>query len=113
MYLTRDVPASEYELYMAEGITGVLWHRLLNPDNSSQKFAMRCYIIQPGGHTSYDTHEHEHGVYMMSGSIRVKVGNEMITLKRGDVIHIASNEPHQFINDGASPAKFLCVRTFE
>lgn len=112
MYLTKDVPREEYESYSEPGFAGVLRRRLLNPENSSKQFALRSYIINPGGHTALDKHSHEHGVYIMSGELEGRVGDRQMVLRTGDVLHIASDEPHQFINRTNEYAKFLCVRDF-
>jgi quercetin dioxygenase-like cupin family protein len=90
----------------------VLRKRLLNPDNSASNFALRAYIIEPGGHTSFDIHPHEHGVYVVKGEVSVKVGDEELLLFPKDVLHIGGNEPHQFFNHSDEPVKFLCVRDF-
>jgi quercetin dioxygenase-like cupin family protein len=112
MFLTKDTTPEEYPLYENPATKGVRRKRFLDPENSSKKFALRAYIIEPGGYTSYDIHPHEHGVYMMSGEATVNVGDEEILLQRGDVLHIGGNEPHQFFNRGSEPVKFLCVRDF-
>ncbi|MFW9965879.1 MAG: cupin domain-containing protein [Candidatus Thorarchaeota archaeon] len=112
MYLTKDVPPEDYEEYVKEGAKG-FWHKsLLSPENSTTSFALRTYIIDSGGHSAPDNHKHEHGVYLLSGILQVKVGEQLVELNQGDVIYIASHEPHQFLNPGAQPAKFLCVRNF-
>ncbi len=112
MYLTKDVPLEDYEEYAKEGAKGVLRKDFLSPDNSAASFALRAFIIESGGHSSPDIHAHEHGVYVMSGTLQVKVGEQLLELGPGDVIHIAANEPHQFLNPWPQPAKFLCVRNF-
>jgi quercetin dioxygenase-like cupin family protein len=112
MYLTKDSDPEEYEIYDHPGMNGVRRRRLLNPENSSKNFALRAYVIEPDGHTSHDIHSHEHGVYMLSGEAVVKIGNQELLLKPGDVLHIRGNEPHQFFNHGSEPVKFLCVRDF-
>jgi quercetin dioxygenase-like cupin family protein len=112
MYLTRDSTVDDYEEYNPSGVNGVFRKRLLNNENSSKSFALRTYIIKPNGHTALDMHEHEHGVYVMKGSAKVFVNDTELTLAAGDVIHIDSNEPHQFRNDGSEDVKFLCVRDY-
>ena len=112
MFLTRDGSIEEYEEYNQQGVKAVYRKRLLNQENSSKRFALRSYVIKPGGHTSLDTHVHEHGVYIMKGSVRVIVNNAELNLKAGDVIHIGSNETHQFRNDGSENVKFLCIRDY-
>jgi quercetin dioxygenase-like cupin family protein len=112
MYLTKDGPSGEYDRYAKEGAKGVLRKDLLGPDNSATNFALRAFILESGGYTSPDIHSHEHGVYVVSGVLQVKVGEQLIELSPGDVIHIAANELHQFLNPWLPPAKFLCVRNF-
>ena len=112
MYLTKDTSPDEYEYFNKPGMKSVKRRRLLNPDNSSKNFALRAYLIEPGGHTSFDKHPHEHGVYMVGGEATVKVGEKELVLHPGDVLHIGGNEPHQFFNRGSEPVKFLCVRDF-
>ncbi|MHA3962273.1 MAG: cupin domain-containing protein [Candidatus Thorarchaeota archaeon SMTZ1-45] len=112
MFLTKDVSPDEYEVYETPGMKGVRRRNFLNPENSSKNFALRAYTIEPSGHTSYDKHPHEHGVYMLSGKAVVKVGEDEFILTPGDVLHIRANEPHQFFNYGSELVKFLCVRDF-
>lgn len=112
MFLTKDTSPEEYPIYDHPDMKGVRRKQLLNPETSSKNFALRAYIIEPGGHTSYDIHPHEHGVYMLKGEATVKVGDEELLLHPGDVLHISGSEPHQFFNRGSEPVKFLCVRDF-
>ena len=112
MFLTKDTSSDEYPIYDHPDMKGVRRKRFLHPETSSKNFALRAYIIEPGGHTSYDIHPHEHGVYMISGEATVKVGDDELLLKPGDVLHISGSEPHQFFNRGSEPVKFLCVRDF-
>ena len=112
MYLTKDTRLEDYVVYDHPGMKGVQRRQLLTPENSAKNFALRAYAIEPGGHTSYDVHPHEHGVYMLSGEATVKVGDEELILRPGDVLHIGGNEPHQIFNLGSDHVKFLCVRDF-
>ncbi|MFW9892919.1 MAG: cupin domain-containing protein [Candidatus Thorarchaeota archaeon] len=112
MFLTKDIDSEEYPIYNQPGMKGVRRRPLLNPDNSSKNFAIRMYTIESGGHTSYDIHPHEHGVYIFSGEVTVKIGEQELLLHTGNVLHIGGNEPHQFFNHGTELVKFLCVRNF-
>ncbi len=112
MFLTKDTKSDEYEVYDHPEMQGVKRRRFLNPENSSTNFALRAYIIEPGGYTSYDIHPHEHGVYMISGNAVVIIEGREFTLRPGDVLHIGGNEAHQFFNRGSESVKFLCVRDF-
>jgi quercetin dioxygenase-like cupin family protein len=82
---------------------------LVGADENSSNFHMRYFAVQPGGHTSLDQHAHEHGVYVLHGRARLRLGEEQHELHAGDVVYIAGNEVHQFFTLGDEPFGFLCV----
>src|SRR5712691_3237605 len=65
---------------------------LIGIDESSPNFHMRYFAVQPGGHTSLDPHPHDHGVYVLRGRARLRLGNEEHELNAGDVVYIPGNE---------------------
>ena len=82
---------------------------LIGTDENSSHFHMRYFAVQPGGHTSLDQHPHEHGVYVLHGRARLRLGNEEHQLRYGDVVYISGNEVHQFFTVGDEPFGFLCI----
>jgi quercetin dioxygenase-like cupin family protein len=82
---------------------------LIGDDENSPNFHMRYFAVQPGGHTSLDQHPHEHGVYVIHGQARLRVGDEEHILHVGDAVYIPGNEVHQFFALGPYPFGFLCV----
>jgi quercetin dioxygenase-like cupin family protein len=82
---------------------------LIGTDEDSPNFHMRYFAVQPGGHTSLDQHSHEHGVYVLHGRARLRLGDDEHELNTGDVIYIPGNEVHQFFTSGQEPFGFLCV----
>ena len=70
---------------------------------------MRYFAVQPGGHTSLDRHNHDHGVYIIHGQARLRLGDNEYELHAGDVVYIPSNEVHQFFASGEEAFGFLCV----
>ncbi len=82
---------------------------LVGPDENAPNFHLRYFAVQPGGHTSLDQHTHEHGVYILHGQARLRLGDEQHELHPGDVVYIAGNEVHQFFALGAEPFGFLCI----
>ncbi len=82
---------------------------LIGPEENSPHFHMRYFAVQPGGHTSLDQHPHDHGVYVLHGRARLRLGDEEHELHAGDVVYIPGNEVHQFFTLGEEPFGFLCV----
>jgi quercetin dioxygenase-like cupin family protein len=82
---------------------------LIGTGENSPNFHMRYFAVQPGGYTSLDQHPHEHGVYVLHGRARLRLGDDEHELNVGDVAYIPGNEVHQFFTLGQEPFGFLCV----
>ena len=82
---------------------------LIGTDESSPHFHLRYFAVQPGGHTSLDQHNHDHGVYILHGRARLRLNDEEHELNPGDVLYIPGNEVHQFFTLGDEPFGFLCI----
>ncbi len=104
----QGVPVRAYgpENSTASGATRQV---LIGTDEDSSHFHMRYFAVQPGGHTSLDQHPHDHGVYILHGRARLRLGNEEHELSSGDAIYISGNDVHQFFTLGEEPFGFLCV----
>ena len=104
----QDVPVSAYgpENSRADRATRQI---LIGIGEQSPHFHMRYFAVQPVGYTSLDQHVHDHGVYILHGRARLRLGNEEHELQTGDVVYIPGNEVHQFFAVGNEPFGFLCV----
>ena len=104
----HDVPVQAYgpENSGADKATRQI---LIGKDENSPNFHMRYFAVQPGGHTSFDQHAHEHGVYVLHGRAHLRLENNEYELNAGDVVYIPGNEVHQFFASGQEPFGFLCV----
>ena len=82
---------------------------LIGPDQGPN-FAMRRFIMQPGGGMPMHTNEVEHEQYVLRGSARVRIGDEVHQVKAGDVVFIPGGVPHSYdADEGADPFEFLCI----
>lgn len=75
----------------------------------SPHFAMRRFVIQPGGGIPMHTNTLEHEQYVLTGMARVQIGEEVHYVKQGDVIFIPEGVPHSYFNNGKGNFEFLCV----
>lgn len=82
---------------------------MIGADEDSENFHMRYFAVQPGGYTSLDQHAHDHGVYILHGRARLRLGGEEYELAPGDVVYISGNEVHQFFALDHEPFGFLCI----
>jgi quercetin dioxygenase-like cupin family protein len=82
---------------------------LIGPDQGPN-FAMRRFIMQPGGGMPMHTNKVEHEQYVLRGSARVQIGDDVHHVKAGDVVYIPGGVPHNYrADDGGEPFEFICV----
>lgn len=72
-------------------------------------FALRRFIMQPGGGMPAHTNTVEHEQYVLRGRARIGIGEEVMEVKTDDVVFIPAGTPHWYETVGEEPFEFLCV----
>lgn len=72
-------------------------------------FAMRCFIIQPGGSMPNHTDLVEHEQYVISGHAKIGIDGKIYEVHEGDIVYIPAEIPHWYKNIGQEPFEFLCL----
>ena len=80
---------------------------LIGPEEGPN-FAMRRFIVEPGGGMPLHTNRVEHEQYVLRGSARVRIGDQMHEVASGDVVFIPGGVPHDY-EAGPDGFEFLCV----
>ena len=70
---------------------------------------VRYFEVAPGGHTSFEKHEHEHLVVVLRGKGKVRLNSEWQDVELNDTVYVGPMVPHQFLNDSNEPFGILCV----
>jgi len=83
--------------------------KVLISHEEAPNFAMRCFEIQPGGSMPNHTNQVEHEQYVISGSAKIGIGEEIFEVKKDDIVFIPANTPHWYRNSGDEPFIFLCL----
>lgn len=81
---------------------------LIGPDEAPN-FAMRRFIMEPGGGMPAHTNKVEHEQYVLRGRAKVGIGDEVIDVSTGDVLYIPAGTPHWYRAEGDEPFEFICV----
>jgi quercetin dioxygenase-like cupin family protein len=102
----EGVSAQGYQSPAAQGAS-VRW--LVGSQEKAPHYAIRYFEVEPGGWTSLDSHEHDHGVMILRGKGCVLLGGDEVEVSFGDIIYVSPFELHQFKNVGREPLGFLCV----
>lgn len=72
-------------------------------------FALRKFIMEPGGGMPLHTNTVEHEQYVLRGRARVVIGEEVLEVKKDDVVFIPGGIPHSYEALGDEPFEFLCA----
>lgn len=81
---------------------------LIGPDEAPH-FAMRRFIMEPGGGMPAHTNAVEHEQYVLRGRAKIGIGEEVIEVQRDDVVYIPAGVAHWYEALGDEPFEFLCV----
>ncbi len=81
---------------------------LIGPDEAPH-FAMRRFIMEPGGGMPAHTNAVEHEQYVLRGRAKIGIGEEVIEIQRDDVVYIPAGVAHWYQALGDEPFEFLCV----
>jgi quercetin dioxygenase-like cupin family protein len=83
--------------------------QVLISSQEGPNFALRRFVMQPGGGMPLHTNTVEHEQYVLSGRARIGIGGEEFDVKKGDVVLIPEGVPHFYQNVGDEPFEFLCI----
>lgn len=100
--------ASEVPAELVKAGAGTRRQILIGSDEGPH-FAMRRFIMEPGGGMPKHTNTVEHEQYVLRGRARVGIGKQTVEVEADDVVFIPAGTPHWYETLGAEPFEFLCV----
>ena len=80
---------------------------LISPEQGPN-FAMRKFVMQPGGDIPAHTNAVEHEQYVLSGRARIGIGDEVYSVEKDDVVFIPA-EYHTGMKFRATSLLSFCV----
>ena len=83
--------------------------QVLISTQEAPNFALRRFVMEPGGGMPRHTNTVEHEQYILHGKARIGIGDEIFEVKKGDVVFIPENLPHWYQNTGDETFEFLCI----
>ena len=72
-------------------------------------FAMRKFILQPGGSMPNHSNTVEHEQYVLNGQAEIAIGDAIYHVKKDDIVFIPAGVPHWYKVIGNEPFEFLCM----
>jgi quercetin dioxygenase-like cupin family protein len=103
----NDIQLEEVAMYGSTG-TKIQW--IWSKKDGMPHFAMRKFILSPGGEIGLHHHPEEHEIYILSGKgVVFNDSDEIIHVQPEDALYVPSNEPHGYKNIGKEDLVFLCL----
>lgn len=81
---------------------------LIGPDEAPH-FALRRFLMEPGGGIPAHTNTVEHEQYVLRGRARMGIGERVVEVGAGDVVFIPAGTPHWYEVLGEERFEFLCA----
>lgn len=81
---------------------------LIGPGDAPN-FALRKFVMKPGGGMPLHTNTVEHEQYILRGAAEVAIGDSIFQVKEGDVVFIPEGVPHSYKADEVLGFEFLCM----
>ena len=81
---------------------------LISPQEGPN-FAMRRFVMEPGGGMPNHTNTVEHEQYVLRGHAKVGIDGKEYDVKAGSVLFIPEGAPHWYRNVGDENFEFLCL----
>ena len=106
---TVDAYQQESTLVATEGCAGVRIQWLIDESRNAPNFALRRFVIEPGGNTPFHAHVWEHVVYVLRGRGLVVTDEGERDIGPDMAILIEPKERHQFCALPEGSLEFLCV----
>ena len=91
------------------GAVGVRIQWLIDEARGAPSFAMRRFVIEPGGHTPVHAHDWEHEAYVLRGRGLVVTDEGEREIGPDMAILTAPGERHQFCALPEGSLEFLCL----
>lgn len=105
----KNIETVPLETVTMEGVeqTKIQW--LFGPDDEVPTFAMRRFVMEPGGSIPLHGHPWEHEIFILRGEAEVFTDSEKRTVGPGDALFVPPDEPHGYRNIGEVDLEFLCI----
>ncbi|PYB69110.1 cupin domain-containing protein [Thermoplasma sp. Kam2015] len=97
--------STDVEGQLMDGGASIRW--LITHRDGAENYSMRLITVEKGKSTPHHHHDYEHEIYIISGKVRVTLGDSMYVAKADDFIFIPPNVEHGM--DAEEDTRMICV----
>jgi len=91
------------------GLVGDTYTIVLSGEDTDGRFCLIDMHVPPEGGPPPHRHDFEETFVVLEGEIEATFRGEKRTVKKGEMINIPANAPHQFHNSASASARLLCL----
>lgn len=95
----------EVEAIPMEGGAAIRW--MITHRDGAPNFSMRLITVPAGSNTPFHSHDYEHEIYVIEGSMEVTIGESRKDASRDDFVYIPPNVHHGM--KAREDLKIICV----
>lgn len=92
-----------------EDVPGVTVRWMITDKDGAPNFALRVFEVEPGAASPFHTHPWEHEAFILAGKGHLRAVDGETPFREGDAVFVAPGEKHQFVNDGDTVLRFICL----
>jgi len=85
------------------------WKQVMIGIQEAPHFAMRRFVLEPGGSIPGHTNTVEHEQFVIKGRARIGIGEKVYDIAKNDTVYIPANTRHWYQVVGEEPFEFICV----
>lgn len=85
-------------------------YELISPKNHGTDYQLNIIKIMPGGLVKEQSHAEQHAIYILDGICRILLGEEWVSVKKGNFLYIPAEMKHSFTNSDNVPAEVLILK---
>jgi quercetin dioxygenase-like cupin family protein len=104
----RNIDDVERAPAQVPGVKGVTMAVMVGREHGAPNFALRQFVVEPGGHSPRHSHDYEHEVFIVEGGGTVLLNGTENPIRPGDVVYVPADHEHQF-RASRSGLRFLCL----
>jgi quercetin dioxygenase-like cupin family protein len=102
----RDIKLQEVR---GEGIKSVRKANVIAENEGWKSHTLRLFRLEPGGYTPRHKHPWEHVNYITGGRGRLRLGDQVREVDKGDFAFVPPEVEHQFDNPFDETFEFICI----
>ena len=92
-----------------EEVDGVFKREVISAGDGAPNFCMRIFEVKSGSATPSHSHPFEHEIFILAGQGVIVSSQGATSVSKENVVFIAPEEAHCFVNTGSEPLRFICV----